>query len=479
MAAFAASERHCAKMSCWRLISLFAFLVAVAGCGSEGEATAADTPWVYGERGDEPPPSYDEYSPQRASCNFNAGSHTVDTVGHQAPDLSKLEHVVLLMMENRSFDHYFSTLAHENLRSSDVAHLERNPDGKGSEVSRFPEPRYCVKSPGHEWNDVHLQYGAGRLDGFIAASNPDGERAMGYYSEEQIPFYHYLARTFAISARHFSSLLGPTQPNRLFYFLGTSCNLADEFSVNPKIIWGCGASRPSLFSLLEQAHASYEVYDASGIATLVVALGIRTLPLPKSLDEFISDAAAGHLPAVTVVGASTGQFPAPAGNDDHGPFNPQLGQKLVGQVVKALSGPLWEKSALIITYDEHGGYYDHVPPPPACPPEPESELQRRDYKFDQYGFRVPLIVVSPWARANYVSRFDTDHTSILRFVEHWLNLPALSARDANAWPLLDLFDFAQDPLPPPSWDETWTETTSEAEAQCREAGKTGATGLPE
>jgi phospholipase C len=146
-------------------------------------------------------------------------------------------------------------------------------------------------------------------------------------------------------------------------------------------------------------------------------------------------------------------------------------------VVKALTGPLWEKSALIVTFDEHGGYYDHVRPPRACPPE--QERVRRDYAFDQYGFRVPLLVISPWARAGYVSRYDTDHTSILRFIEHWQNLPALTPRDANAWPLLDLFDFEQAPLPPPAWDDVLTQITPEAEAQCREAGTRGATGLPQ
>jgi phospholipase C len=93
---------------------------------------------------------------------------------------------------------------------------------------------------------------------------------------------------------------------------------------------------------------------------------------------------------------------------------------------------------VFITWDENGGFYDHVVPPPACPPDDRAPC---DFKFDRYGFRVPFFAISPWARENYASSYTADHTSILRFIEAWMGLPALTARDANAWPLLDMFDF--------------------------------------
>jgi len=125
------------------------------------------------------------------------------------------------------------------------------------------------------------------------------------------------------------------------------------------------------------------------------------------------------------------------------------------EIVSALmSNPeTWKSSALFITYDEHGGYYDHVVPPRACDPG-GPDFKRADYAFNRYGIRVPLIVVSPFAKAHYVSKYVTDHTSILRFIQGWKNLGALTFRDANAWPLLDIFDFTNVPADPPIPDAT-------------------------
>jgi phospholipase C len=253
--------------------------------------------------------------------------------------------------------------------------------------------------------------------------------------------------------------------------LGTSCGFADDFKVNQAIL-SCAPGRDSILSRLEAAHVDYEIYDDSALATLVVGLLVRALPPPKSIEDFEEAAQRGKLPPLSIVGASTGEWPGRAGNDDHGPFNPQLGQAFVARIVRALaSNPdVWKSSALIISYDEHGGYYDKVRPPKACNPEAP---KRRDYEFDQYGFRVPLIVISPWAKAGYVSRLDTDHTSILRFVEHWQDLPALTRRDANAWPLLDMFDFEQTPLPAPTIDDDLLAVTPQSAEECPEGGVRG------
>jgi phospholipase C len=112
-----------------------------------------------------------------------------------------------------------------------------------------------------------------------------------------------------------------------------------------------------------------------------------------------------------------------------------------------MSNPtVWKKTVLFITYDEHGGLYDHVPPPPAC--EPDGEVTP-DYKFDRFGIRVPTMVISPFAKASYVSHLVADHTSITRFIENRFDLPAMTRRDANAWPLLDMFDFEKPPFVTP------------------------------
>ncbi len=205
----------------------------------------------------------------------------------------------------------------------------------------------------------------------------------------------------------------------------------------------------SLLDELSDAHVKHRVYDESGLLSVIVGEGVSGPP--ASLSDFFSDVAAvpTRLPRFSIVGASTGSVLTPPEDDDHPTSDVRGGQTFVYEVIQALvaNPAVWASTALFITYDENGGYYDHVAPPAACDPGgPADAASKRDYLFDQYGFRVPLMVVSPFAVAGHVSHFDTDHTSIARFVEHWQNLPALTYRDANAWPLLDLFDFNQAPI---------------------------------
>src|SRR6185295_9663823 len=165
---------------------------------------------------------------------------------------------------------------------------------------------------------------------------------------------------------------------------------------------------------------------------------------------FFTDAAAGNLPQVSYVD------PALVGgelNDEHPPKNVQKGQAFVASVVNAvMASPQWSSTVLFITYDEHGGFFDHVPPPAACLPDAIPPALRPDDvpgAFDNYGIRVPFVAVSPFSRKGFVSHKVYDHTSVLRFVETRFDLPALTRRDANADPMLDLFDFERVPFAKP------------------------------
>ena len=159
----------------------------------------------------------------------------------------------------------------------------------------------------------------------------------------------------------------------------------------------------------------------------------------RTFARFQSDLAAGHLPHVTFLD------PNYETTSQENPQDIQLGERFIAEVVQALMhARTWKHTALFITYDEHGGYYDHVPPPAAIAPDSIAPLLTPDdvpAAFDRYGFRVPLVVVSPWARARYVSRVTQDHTSITAFIERKWNLPAMTFRDANAHPMTDYFDF--------------------------------------
>jgi hypothetical protein len=201
---------------------------------------------------------------------------------------------------------------------------------------------------------------------------------------------------------------------------------------------------PTIFNRLDEAGVRWKIYQ-SDVAFALVYAYVRNHPAGNlvGIREYFHDAAAGTLPQVAFVDPA---FLGAAENDEHPLTNVQVGEAFVASVVGAfVQSPNWSRGALFLTYDEHGGYFDHVPPPAACVPD---DIPRRlnpgdvVAAFDHSGIRVPLVAVSPFARKHYVSHVVTDDTSILRFIETRFDLPALTRRDANASPLLDLFDFA-------------------------------------
>jgi len=370
---------------------------------------------------------------ERARCSFAAGALPSDTLGIEIPkgDEIKINHFVILMQENRSFDHYFGALpasGHEDVDGfPDGA---GNPDARGNMIKPYHAKRYCVPDLPHDWNASHRQFNEGRNDGFVITSEPDGRRAMSYMNETDLPFYYGLAKTFAISDRFFSSVLGPTFPNRFFFLSGTSQGrTSNRFKV---------FRATSIFDRLDAAGISWEIYSP-GVAFATI-MGKKWKPM----EQFFADVKKGTLPQVVYIDP---KFQPEKASDEHAPHNIQVGQQFTQSIYNALkASPHWPSSALIIAYDEHGGFYDHVPPPKACAPDSikaDTGFDGVAGDFTRYGFRVPLIVVSPWSRPGYVSHTVYDLTSILRLIESRFGLPALSARDANATPITDLFDFSE------------------------------------
>ncbi len=393
---------------------------------------------------------YDLRAADRDACAFGPGSRTTETVGPNVPhgDALPFEHIVVLMMENRSFDHYFSELPRAGVTDADVAtdtDMNYDPSKFPPEpVPRFHETRMCVVDLAHHWTEVHLQHSTGAMDGFVGTNNPGGARAMGYHDESDLPYYYWLAKNFAISDRHFCSLLGPTWPNRFYFYSATSWGNTKTgdvgLLVNTKY-----QSATTVMDQLEQAGRSWRIYRDG-----LVSFGLLFNPLKYAglpMNQFVADVASDNLPDVAILDPN---FTGSGQNDEHPPTNPQLGQELTARVVSALmSNPaVWRKTVFILFYDEHGGYFDHVPPPPAC--EPDNDVPP-DWRFDRLGIRTPLVVVSPFARRGYVSHVVTDITSVTRFIQNRFDLPAMTYRDANAWPMLDLFDFEAPPhsTPPP------------------------------
>ena len=389
-----------------------------------------------------------------AECPFEAGALPAETLPADAPHGADIpiDHIVVLMQENRSFDHYFGRLRPRGKSAAEGTPADAsNPDPTGgAPIEPFHQKAACeVADVNHGWNGSHAQFDGGAMDGFTAtnavAEDPTGGRAMGYYTKRELPFYNKLFRTFAIGDRYFCSVLGPTYPNREYLLLATSFgrirNMQDHSDATK-----------SIFESLDEAGVSWTIYfEQFPFAALLPYVAAH--PEHSALRQFEADAAAGTLPAVSFVDASFfGDLTVQS--DEHAPSNVQVGQAwAAGKIDALLKSPLWPSSALFLTYDEHGGFYDHVPPPPACIPDDiPPELEKGDVveEFDRYGFRVPVVVVSPFAKKKFVSHVVHDHTSILRFIETRFDLPALTRRDANADPMLEFFDFANPPfLRPP------------------------------
>jgi phospholipase C len=425
---------------------------------------------------------FDIRAQNRAACAFGPGDETSLSVGPAVPhgDALPFQHVVVLMLENHSFDNYFSHLPQYGVTGVDVAKdTEANlSPATGTNVTRFHETRYCIADTDHEWDTVHQQWNGGLMDGFVETNDlydigkglaPGGARAMGYYTAVDLPFYYWLAKSFAISDRHFSSLLGPTWPNRFFFYGATSWGivkgLPDGGSAAP-------LSAPTILDAMATAGRSFRIYR-KGLTSFQLA-AFEGKYTSTSYSNFKDDVASDNLADLTLIDPEF-TFSFSPGDDRHPPSNIQLGQALSSDVLTTLwSNPsVWKKTVLFLVYDEHGGLYDHVPPPTGC--HPDGPLAPSD-GFTQLGVRVPLLVVSPFVKKGYVGHEVSDHTSVTRFIENRFDLPAMTGRDANAWPLLDFFDFTAPPSPPPtSFPDA---TPSKAGIAYCAANKKGGTGMP-
>jgi phospholipase C len=421
-----------------------------AGTGNNSDAGTPGT-----DAGSVPCGLTESLAAQRSSCGFKAGALPVDTLGTCAGKKNPIEHIVVIMQENRSFDHYFGHLPGHGQDDVDVPPASTvNPVGAdagadaGTSAPWFHEPAYCVADTDHGWGASHGQWNDGKNDGFALtnriAADPTGSRALGYYDQTDIPFYYSLASNFAISDRYFCSVLGPTYPNRLYLYAGTSFGIV---TTDPNTIAPPGV--PNLFRSMTEQNVDWKEYKSQIAATLILA-DFATEPAQAShyvdISEFAKDAAAGTLPAVSFLDPIFIEKPW-VEDDEHPPADIQLGEHWVYEQVQALiHSPEWKSSALFITYDEHGGLYDHVSPPAACAPDDTPpRLNPELGGFDRLGFRVPLMVVSPYAKRHFVSHVVHSHTSLLRFIESKFGLPALTNRDANSDALFDLFDFEAPP----------------------------------
>jgi phospholipase C len=356
------------------------------------------------------------------------------------PSMPQVEHIVVLMMENHSFDNLLGMVPHQvpgrqavdGFRLRNGKPIDANPDVNGNPVVARHAGSPCQHQgePSQSWSASHQAYDNGLNDGFVKASDPV---AMRYWDKRDVPFTYSLAEHFPIGQRHFCSLLGQTFPNRRFLFAGTSFGTVDDtFPDNPP-------PNGTIFDRLAAHNINWAVYYQNYPSLVLVPGAPTKSPRVRHFSRFLSDAAAGRLPQFTFLD------PNYSTTSEENPQDIQLGERYIAQVVHALmNARTWKHTVLFLTYDEHGGYYDHVPPPPAIVPDsipPDLAPGDPPAAFDRYGFRVPTIVISPWAKPHYISRVIHDHTSITAFIERKWNLPAMTFRDANAHPMTNYFNF--------------------------------------
>lgn len=378
------------------------------------------------------------------------GPSVLDAAASEAP----IDTIVVVMMENRSFDHYLGWLATDEDYleagrsryggefSVDGLVEQRFPASDGAQVTTYHLPGRAEETnpfrgcdhpdPGHGWDNGRAQ----RDHGFLAPGSENDQFALGYYQAGDLPFTARLATRFSAFDRWHASVLGPTYPNREYLHSATSGgNKANTFPASAD-----GFQWATIWDRLMAADvpAGYYYSDLPTVALW----GSRLTGITHPIDQYFTQAEAGELPNVVFVDPA---FLSDNRTDDHPHADIRAGQRFLRDVFAAFaSSPHWERGVFVLTYDEWGGFFDHRPPP-NLPDDRASTVD--DDNFGQAGFRVPALVASPYALPGYVEHSQADHTSVLRFLEwRFLGAPAhgpgrdgdtwfLTARDRNAFNL--------------------------------------------
>jgi phospholipase C len=375
-------------------------------------------------------------------------------------DAPGIKHYVYLMLENHTYDNVLGARKlMESLPGDGLVAGMQNPDAAGGMVPihEAAVADLCVPDPPHDWDRSHAQFNGGAMDGFVKQYNEDLgmtglTQVMEYLTRTHVPVTWALADKYTTCDRWFASVMGPTLPNRAYWHTATSFGLKDNSAVLNKF---AAVPVPTIYNRLQDKNIDWVYYFGS--VPVAAALGN---PGPYQLDlgandgktgkirkfagypddpgdptgQFFKDCLAGKLPPVTYIDPYFGN----GGNDDHPPTHPIMAQSLIAAVYTALAkSPLWKHTMLVITYDEHGGYFDHVPPPMTTD---DTATAFGVDGFEQMGFRVPALVIGPYAKKGYVSSVQYDHTSALKELQVAFGLDPLNVRMDMANDLSDCID---------------------------------------
>jgi phospholipase C len=347
------------------------------------------------------------------------------------PRRSGIQHVIVVMMENRSFDHLLGWLPGADGKQAGLSYADRN--GRQKSTYRLaPDYQGCGHpDPDHTPDAGRIQYNGGKCDGFLRTPYSD-RYAIGYYTRADLPFLGHAGREWTVCDRYFSAVMAETHPNRVYQHAGVAKGLFDSNET---------LTLPTIWDRLAQRGLSGRSYNTG--ESFLTAWGHKYDSIIHSYDSFLADCRTGRLPNVAFVDPPRAGSNRGVSADDH-PFGDiRAGEHFLNKTYDAVrKSPNWRSSILAITFDEWGGFFDHVPPPLA--PDVSPDLQAR-------GFRVPCVVISPFARRRFVSHSVFDHTSILRMIEWRWNLKPLSVRDARANNLATVLDLRRRNLSAPRY----------------------------
>jgi phospholipase C len=367
-------------------------------------------------------------SPAASSARAPGASTT--TAALPAPEASGIEHVVVVMMENRSFDHYLGWLPGARGRQAGLTFTDRY--GVPHTTHHLQDTQGCAHpDPDHSFEGGRIELNGGACDGWLRAGEND-EFAIGYYTDTDLDFYGRAARDWTVCDHYFSAIMAETYPNRFYQHAAQTDRIHNSTAV---------ATMPTIWDRLAGAGVSGRYYfvDVPFTALWGTAYEGISSPFPR----FLADAAGGTLPAVSFVDPKFLDEGTGSSADDHPHADIRAGQSFLDQVYDAVrTGPGWDRTVLVVNYDEWGGFFDHVAPSTAPDAHPEWGLR---------GFRVPCLVISPMARRGYVAKDVYDHASVLAMIEWRWGLEPLTPRDAAARNLAEVLDFTRRDLGSPAY----------------------------
>jgi phospholipase C len=340
-----------------------------------------------------------------------------------SPENSGIEHIVVVTMENRSFDHFLGWLPNGDGKQAGLSYVD-SAGASHATYSLSGDYTGCPHAdPDHSYDGARVEYDHGLMDGFLRAGSND-VYSIGYYGEQDIPFYAALARNYTTCDRYFAAILGPTFPNRLFLHAAQTDRLTNSTNVS---------SLPAIWDRLASAGVSANYFYSN--VPFVALWGTKYLGISRLYQEFLLAAANGTLPAVSFVDPRYTILDDGTGNDDHPHADIREGDLFLYQTFEAVAqGPKWANTVFIVNFDEWGGFFEHVAPPRATAANHvDPDLVNGKALL---GCRVPTVVASPFSRGNpwdpRVSALVFDHTSVLKLIEWRWRLAPLTPRDASA-----------------------------------------------